>query len=67
MCKKEREEAIKFWVSHLKIKREQLGKIITIPPQGKGTYKKKNQFGVLTITVTNKKLKEKILETLKEV
>lgn len=62
-----KEEAIKFWVSHFKIKREQLGKIITIPPQGKGTYKKKSQFGVLTLTVTNKKLKEKILEQIKEI
>jgi len=63
----DKKEAMKFWTKHLKIKNSQLGKIISIPPQGKGTYKKKNQFGVLTITVTNKKLKEKILETLKEV
>lgn len=48
-------EAVKFWKSHLGIKRSQFGKIITIPAQGKGTYKKKNQFGVLTISVSNKK------------
>ena len=62
-----KEEAIKFWISHLKIKRKQLGKITIIPPQGKGTYKKKSQFGVLTFTVTNKKLKEKILGQIKEI
>lgn len=62
----DKKEAMKFWTKHLKIKNSQLGKIINIPSQGKGTYKKKNQFGVLTITVTNKKLKEKILELLKE-
>lgn len=60
-------EAIKFWKNQFGIKKHQLGKIITIPPQGKGTYKNKNQFGVLTLTVSNKKLKEKILGTLKEI
>lgn len=60
-------KAINFWKSYLSIKKNQLGKIIHIPPQGKGTYKKKNQFGVLTITVSNKKLKEKILEMIEGV
>ena len=59
-------ETIKFWEQHLGIKKEQLGKIIRIPPQGKGTYQKKSKFGVLNITVTNKKLKEKIFEMLNE-
>jgi hypothetical protein len=57
-------EGIKFWKSHFVIKRHQLGKIINIPPQGKGTYRKKNQFGVLTLTVCNKKLKEIILDEI---
>jgi len=60
-------KAVKFWEGHLGIKRNQLGKIIVIPPQGRGTYKEKNQFGVLTITVCNNKLKEKILEELKQI
>ena len=60
-------KAVKFWEGHLGIKRNQLGKIVIIPPQGRGTYKEKNQFGVLTITVSNKKLKEKILEELKQI
>jgi len=59
-------EAIKFWKQHLGIEKEQLGKIINIPPQGKGTYKKKSEFGVLNITVTNKRLKKKIFEMIKE-
>lgn len=60
-------EAIEFWEKHLGIKRSQLGKIVKIPPQGKGTYRKKSEFGVLTITVTNKKLKEEIFKAMKEV
>lgn len=62
-----KKEAIKFWTKHLKIKRSQLGKIIIIPSQGKGTYKKKSQFGVLTITVSNKKLKEKVLKQIQQI
>jgi hypothetical protein len=49
------------------IKRNQLGKITIIPPQGKGTYKKKSQFGVFTIIVSNKKLKEQIFKMIKEI
>lgn len=62
----DKEEAIKFWEHSLGIKRNQLGKIIKIPPQGKGIYKKKSQFGVLNITVTNKKLKDEIMRMLRE-
>jgi len=60
-------KAINFLKKYLKIKKNQLGKVINIPSQGKGTYKEKNQFGVLTITVSNSKLKEKILEELKQI
>jgi hypothetical protein len=60
-------KAIKFWTDRLKIKKHQLGQIVKISPQGKGTYKKKNQFGVLTVSVSNKKLKESILEEIKRV
>ena len=58
-------DAIAFWKKHLGIKRSQLGKITVIPPQGKGTYKKKSKCGVLVIIFTNKKLKEIILEEIK--
>jgi len=60
-------KAVEFWEKHLGIQRSQLGKIVEIPPQGKGTYRKKSEFGVLTITVTNKKLKEEIFKAMKEI
>jgi hypothetical protein len=60
-------EAINFWRKHLGVKRTQLGKITIIPPQGKGTYKKKSQFGVLTISVANKRLKEQIFKMIEEI
>jgi hypothetical protein len=57
-------DAIKFWKRWLGIKESQLGKIIKIPPQGKGTYKRKNKTGVLTLSVSNKKLKEILLKEI---
>lgn len=57
--------AVNFWKEHLGIKRKQLGKIIIIPPQGKGTYKRKSKYGVLIIIFSNKKLKEQILNDIK--
>jgi len=57
----DKEKAVRFWEDKLNIQRNQLGKIVIIPPQGKGTYKKKNQLGLLNIAVINKNLKEKIL------
>lgn len=63
----DKKAAINFWKRHLKIPEKRLGKITIIPPQGKGTYKKKNQSGVLIITVINKKLKEKILGMIKNI
>ncbi len=59
-------KAVNFWKKNLGIKRKQLGKITIIPPQGKGTYKKKSEYGVITIIFTNKKLKEQILGEIKK-
>ena len=56
--------AVNFWKKYLGIKRKQLGKITIIPPQGKGTYKRKSAYGVLTIIFTNKKLKQMILSEI---
>ena len=57
-------EAIKFWTKELKIRKRQLGKVTTILPRGKGTYKKKVISGVLTISVANKKLKDIIIKEI---
>lgn len=59
--------AVNFWKKHLRIERKQLGKITIIPPQGKGTYKKKSEHGVLMMSFTNKKLKEHILNEIKNI
>jgi len=62
----DKEKAMKYWQEKLNIKQEQfLPKIVISPSQGKGTYKKKNQHGVLTVYFCNKKLREWIGEQLK--
>ncbi len=50
-----------FWAKQLKINPDKFGKIVQIPPQGKGTYKKKSKVGVCTVTVSNIKLKKWIM------
>jgi len=57
--------ALNFWKKYLGIKRKQLGKITIIPPQGKGTYKRKSKCGVLIVIFSKKKLKEQILNDIK--
>jgi hypothetical protein len=59
--------ALHFWTKKLKISRNKIGKITIIPPVGKGTYKKKNQFGVLIIYFHNVKLKRIIDKWVQEI
>lgn len=56
--------ALNYWLRSLKLSREKFGKIVQIPPQGKGRYKRKSSFGVCTLTVSNVKLKEWIINEL---
>lgn len=58
------EEAKIFWAKELNISHESFGKIVQIPPQGKGTYRKKSLHGVCTVNVSNTKLKKWIRDEL---
>ncbi len=50
-----------YWSQIFNIPDKKFGKIVRIPTQGKGIYKRKSQFGVCTLTVSNIKLKSWIL------
>ncbi len=50
------ETARAYWSKQLKISPEKFGKITRIASQGKGTYKRKSQFGVCTVQANNIKL-----------
>lgn len=53
-----------YWANQLQISPEKFGKIVQIPTQGRGTYKKKSMYGVCMISVSNIKLKAWILKQL---
>ncbi|MBI5358070.1 hypothetical protein HZB69_00355 [Candidatus Amesbacteria bacterium] len=53
-----------YWASQLNINPNKFGKITQIPPQGKGTYKKKSLYGVCSIDFGNIKLKKWMLSKL---
>lgn len=46
-----------FWAKQLRVSPDKFGKITSIPHQGKGTYRKKSQFGVCTVQANNVKLR----------
>jgi len=52
------EEALKFWVSRLRVSRKQFQKIIVTPARSIGTYRHKTKHGVLTVYFNNKKLRD---------
>jgi hypothetical protein len=61
------EEAIAYWLKELGVSREQFArKIIISPRQGKGTYHKKSQYGVVTVMVNNKKLRDWLVHKLQQ-
>lgn len=54
-----KDEALSYWMEKLNCGLSSFHKtIVVIPPQGKGTYKRKSQYGVIQIYVNNRKLKE---------
>lgn len=61
------QKARNFWSDQLNIDTNRIGKSIIIPPQGKGTYKNKNQHGVLTVCCHNTKFKKWIDEQIKTI
>jgi hypothetical protein len=58
------EEVRNYWAKELGISKEKFGKIVQIPSQGKGTYKKKSKYGVCIIIVCNMKLKSWIMNEI---
>ncbi len=59
------DEALRFWMKELGANRSQFQKVIVTPSRGKGTYRKKMNYGVLTVYFNNKKLRGVITEKLK--
>lgn len=58
-------EVSNYWSKALGTTKEKFGKIVQIPTQGKGTYKRKSLYGVCIIYVSNIKLKAWVLNQIK--
>ncbi len=58
------EEAKKYWVRELKAKESQFYKVIVSQVRGKGTYKYKSRYGVLSVYFNNTRLKELLCKTI---
>lgn len=52
--------ALSFWSRSLGFSRDHFGKVIVTPARSLGTYRTKTKHGVLTIYVSNKKLRDLI-------
>ncbi len=61
------EKARLYWAKELKIPPEKFGKITVIPKQGKGTYRKKSQFGVCTVQGNNSKLRKLVIDKVEQI
>lgn len=53
-----------YWSKQLEIPDTSFGTIVRIPPQGRGTYKKKSVHGVCTVTFSNIKLKKWVMDQI---
>lgn len=56
-----------YWSEQLKISPDRFGKITIIPKQGKGTYKRKSQFGVCIVQGNNVKLKRFVFDQIDKI
>lgn len=56
-----------YWAKQLEIPDSSFGTIVRIPPQGKGTYRKKSLYGVCTVTFSNTKLKKWIMDQINNI
>jgi hypothetical protein len=59
-------EVAEYWSKILKTSKDKFGKIVQVPPQGKGTYRRKSRYGVCILEISNIKLKQVLMGELKE-
>ncbi len=55
-------EALDFWVKKLNIEKDQINKPIITKSGSIGTYRKKSQYGVMTVMYHNKKLRDLLVD-----
>lgn len=58
------EDAYRYWIKKLKIKKEQFYKPYITKTGKLGTYRKKSKYGVVTVYYCNKKLRDLLIKNL---
>jgi len=58
------QEVLSFWAKSLDVSKDQFQKLVITKSRGKGTYKKKSRYGVLTVYFHNKKLRDVLIAEL---
>jgi hypothetical protein len=64
------DDALRFWSRELGVSKASFSKVIVTPARGAGTYRVKTRHGVLTVCVSNRKLRDLIcgqIEKLQEI
>lgn len=57
-------EALDFWQEKLKIDKGQFYKTVVTKSRGKGTYRKKSKYGVLTVYYHNRKMRDLLVSMI---
>lgn len=60
------EHALSFWRRQLGVPKSAFSKVVVTPSRRTGTYRKKSQYGVLTVYFSNVKLRDIIVSAIEE-
>lgn len=60
------QKVLSFWCEQLHVGKEKFGKVIVTKSRGIGTYREKTNYGVLTIYVSNTKLRNMICSEIEK-
>lgn len=60
------DKALSFWIKSLNVSKKQFGKVIVTPARGVGTYRDKTKHGVLTVYVSNIKLRDLLCQQIEK-
>ncbi len=61
-----KENALEYWTKSLGVSRKQFQKVIVTKSLRRGTYRKKSDYGVLTVYFSNTKLRDTIMRAITE-
>ena len=59
-------QALSFWSTFLEVSPKQFGKVIVTPARSIGTYRQKTKHGVLTIYISNSKLRNILCDEIEK-